>query len=242
MRIAAIGDIHCRTNTPELMHSLFHGVEQDADVLVLTGDLTDHGQPDELAILLPVLEELNLPIVAVLGNHDHECDQAEALVKMLVETGVHVLNGTAVEIGNVGFVGTKGFCGGFDELIVQPFGERALKTFIMEGINEAVQLENALAKLDCPHKIGVLHYSPIKETLQGEPPELFPFLGNGRLGNALDRHGVEVIFHGHAHHGSPEGSTRNGVPVRNVSRFVQTRFTDHAYCVFNTEIEGERAK
>jgi Icc-related predicted phosphoesterase len=117
--------------------------------------------------------------------------------------------------------------------MVQPFGERTLKTFIQTSIDEAVHLENALAKLDCPHIVAVLHYSPIQETLKGEPRELYPFLGSGRLASALDRRGVNVIFHGHAHHGSPQGRTPGGIPVYNISRFVLARSGGRAYSVVN---------
>jgi Icc-related predicted phosphoesterase len=181
------------------------------------------------------LKPLKLPIVAVLGNHDHESDQAERLTDMLCDAGVTVLDGTVAEIDGVGFVGTKGFCGGFDRLFIQPFGERALKQFMQASLDEAVRLENALAKLDCPHKVAVLHYSPIRATVEGEPPELFAFLGSSRLANALDRLGVDVIFHGHAHHGSPYGTTPSGIPVHNVCRFVQQRHHRRNYVVYEAE-------
>ena len=232
MRIAAIGDIHCRANTIETVEPLFAGIEKEADLLVLAGDLTDNGLPDEMKILCQELERLSIPKVAVLGNHDHENDQEETLAKMLGEQEVCVLNGTVAEIQGVGFVGTKGFCGGFGDLFVQPFGERVLKTFIQSSIDESVRLENALARLDCAHKVAILHYAPIPETLKGEPLELYPFLGSSRLAYALDRHGVDVIFHGHAHHGSPEGKTPGNIPVHNVSRFVQKKYSDRFYCLF----------
>jgi Icc-related predicted phosphoesterase len=232
LRIAAIGDFHCRTSSPEFIATLLDGVENDADVLILAGDLTDTGLPAEMEAVISQLKHISLPIMAVLGNHDHESDKAEDLEEMLRSADVCVLDGTLNEIDDVGFVGTKGFCGGFDNLFVQPFGERALKDFIQASIEESIRLENALAKLDCQHKVAVLHYAPIRETLEGEPLELYPFLGSSRLENALDRHGVDVIFHGHAHHGSDHGKTRADIPVFNVSRFVQSRSGGKAYCLY----------
>lgn len=235
MRVAAIADLHCRANSAGLIRPLLGDVERQADVLVLAGDLTDNGLPDEIKTLESELAGLSLPIIAVLGNHDHESDQSEALTEMLCNQGITVLDGTVCEIGDVGFVGTKGFCGGFDNLFIQPFGERALKTFIQASIDESVRLENALARLDCPHKVAILHYAPIKETLQGEPPELYPFLGSSRLANAIDRHGVDLVVHGHAHHGSLHGRTASGIPVHNVCRFVRARHNQLAYSLLEVK-------
>lgn len=230
MRIAAIADLHCRVNST--LASLFEGVEERADVLILAGDLTDTGLPAEMSVLLGELKHLSLPILAVVGNHDHENDKAEELCGMLRSTGVLVLEGNAIDINGVGFIGTKGFCGGFDDRLVQPFGERAIKDFIRVGIDEALRLENSVMKLQSERKVAVLHYAPISETLEGESPELFPFLGSSRLASALDRHGVDVILHGHAHHGAPEGRTPGGIPVYNVCRFVQQRCCNRSYMVF----------
>jgi len=235
MKIAAIADLHCRANSAGSIAPLLEGVEREADVLILAGDLTDNGLLDEIKVLESELAGLSLPIIAVLGNHDHESDQADALTEMLCSQGITVLDGTVCEVGDVGFVGSKGFCGGFDNLFIQPFGERALKTFIQASIDEAVNLENALARLDCPHKVAILHYAPVKETLQGEPPELYPFLGSSRLANALDRHGVDFVVHGHAHHGSLHGRTSAGIPVHNVCRFVRTRHQQPPYCLLEVK-------
>ncbi|MFN2433710.1 MAG: metallophosphoesterase [Gemmatimonadota bacterium] len=232
MRFAAIGDLHCRAGSQGMVRELLRGVERDADVLALAGDLTDTGLTAEMETLLGELQGLSLPILAVLGNHDHESDHAEQLVEMLREAGVCVLDGTVCEIDGVGFVGTKGFCGGFDRLSVQPFGERALKTFIEASIQEAVSLENAVAKLDSRRKVAILHYAPVTSTLAGEPPELHPFLGSSRLANALDRQAVDLIVHGHAHHGSPSGHTPGGIPVHNVCRFLRDHPGPRAYRVF----------
>jgi Icc-related predicted phosphoesterase len=231
VRIAAIADLHCRANSDGMIRPLLAGVEDNADLLILAGDLTDTGLPEEIDVLERELQGLDLPIVSVLGNHDHESDQAESLMDMLRDNGIMVLDGTVCEVDGVGFVGTKGFSGGFDNLAIQPFGERALKQFIQTSFDEAVRLENALAKLDCPHKVAVLHYSPVLQTLEGEPLELYAFLGSSKLANALDRQGVDVIVHGHAHHGSLTGQTAKGIPVHNVCRFVRERFGEPAYCL-----------
>jgi len=225
-----MADLHCRVNSA--LTPLFEGVEERADLMILAGDLTDTGLPAEMSVLLGELKHLSLPILAVVGNHDHENDKAEELCTMLRDTGVLVLEGNVIEIEGVGFIGTKGFCGGFDDRLVQPFGERAIKDFIRIGIDEALRLENAVTKLQTERRVAVLHYAPISGTLAGESPELFPFLGSSRLASALDRHGVDVILHGHAHHGSPEGRTPGGIPVYNVCRFVQQRCCNRAYMVF----------
>ncbi len=232
MRVAAIADLHCRVDSDGLIESLLRGVEADADVLVLPGDLTDSGLPEEMEVLLRQLSAIPLPVVAVLGNHDHESDWSLRLTEMMRGAGVHLLDGSVCEVDGVGFVGTKGFCGGFEKLTVQPFGERALKRFIRTSIKEAVRLENALARLESRRKVAVLHYAPVKDTLKGESPQLYPFLGSSRLGNALDRRAVDLILHGHAHHGSGAGRTPGGIPVHNVSRFVRDRSDPRAYRVF----------
>lgn len=231
MRFAAIGDLHCRARSQGMVRELLAGVEGEADVLALAGDLTDTGLPEEMEVLLGDLRGFSLPILAVLGNHDHESDHAEQLVAMLRDSGICVLEATVCEIDGVGFVGTKGFCGGFDRLSVQPFGERALKSFIGESIDEAVALENAAAKLEGT-KVAILHYAPVPATLEGEARELYPFLGSSRLAGALDRQGVRLIVHGHAHHGSPVGATPHGAEVHNVSRFVRVRAGRRPYAVF----------
>ncbi len=233
MKIAAIGDLHTRATAREQLQAVLHSIPGEVDVLVLAGDLTDNGLPAEAEILAEELQGMDLQVIAVLGNHDHEGDAQEEISSLLVQAGVCILDGTVHQIEHVGFVGTKGFCGGFDGLLIQPFGERALKTFINASIEEAVRLENAMARLDCERRVAVTHYAPIKATLEGEPQELFPFLGSGRLANALDRQKVDLILHGHAHHGSPFGQTPGGIPVYNVCRFVQERHNGQNFCLFD---------
>lgn len=223
MRIAAVGDLHCTTESRGKIQELLNGVNDQADVLLLAGDLTNVGLMEEMTVLLDELNHFSMPIVAVPGNHDHENDHIEVLMNMMRSRNIKVLEGTTCEIGDVGFVGTKGFCGGFGTLRIQPFGERPIKAFIQAGIDEVVRLEKAAMGLSTLHKVGVLHYSPISETLSGEEKELYPFLGSSLFGDALDRQGVSVIVHGHAHKGSPFGSTPGNIPVYNVSRFVLRR-------------------
>ncbi len=232
MKILAIGDIHCRLDTTDLVQKLIGELGHDFDVMLLAGDLTDNGLVEEAEVLMTQLKGYSMPVITILGNHDHEKGKAEQITNVVREAGHIVLDGTGCEVGNVGFVGTKGFCGGFDENLVAPFGESALKTFIRTSIDEALRLENAISKLiNCEHKVVLLHYSPIKATLIGEPTEIFPFLGTSWLADAVDRRGADVILHGHAHHGSPFGRTRGNIPVHNVSRFVQLEATGKPYCM-----------
>jgi Icc-related predicted phosphoesterase len=231
MKIAAIADLHCRINYEEKMDEILEGVAGNADVLVMAGDLTDTGLPEEAETLVSALQKLPMPKIGILGNHDHESGQADEVKRIMEGGGVTILDGSLYEIGEVGFVGTKGFCGGFGSTMVQPFGEEALKTFIRIGIEEAITLENAVAKLHSKYKVAVLHYAPVQDTLQGEPLELHSFLGSQRLGNALDRQKVDVIVHGHAHHGIPEARTSEGIPVHNVSRFVQQAHNGKCFCL-----------
>jgi len=232
LKIAAIGDIHCGKYLQAEIHKIFARAAREADVLVMAGDLTNVGLVDEIEILLSALKSISIPKVAVLGNHDHQSDQNDLLSRMLEGNGICVLDCGSCEIDGVGFVGTKGFCGGFGKVRIQPFGERAIKAFVETSINETVRIDDALKKMNTPHKIAILHYSPVKATLKGESPELFPFLGSSLMADALDRHRVNVVFHGHAHHGSPQGATPGGIPVHNVSRFVQKRSSGRDYFIY----------
>ncbi len=231
MRIAATGDLHCRVNTTDLVEQLLPGIESKAEVLLLAGDLTDTGLTREAEVLCEQLKRLKMPVITVLGNHDHESGYADQIAEILRENQIIVLDGTAHRIGEVGFIGTKGFCGGFGGNLVEPFGETELKKFIRHGIDEVIRLEKAMEEVNSRYRLAVLHYAPIKETLQGEEPELFAFLGSSRLADALDRSGVDLAIHGHAHHGYPTGRTTSSIPVHNVSRFVQQQHTGQAYCI-----------
>jgi len=231
VRLAAIGDLHYKEDSAGLADEILADVEQAADVLLLAGDLADKGRPEEMAVMLGDLRRLRLPILAVVGNHDHESDQHVLLISMMRDAGICVLDCETCVIGDVGFVGTKGFCGGFGARTVATFGERALKSFVGTSIAEAARLERALASLETKRRVAIMHYSPIRETLAGESMELYPFLGTSRLAEVLDRCGVDAAFHSHAHHGHPMGTTPGGIPVYNVSRFVLQRETGRSYCV-----------
>jgi Icc-related predicted phosphoesterase len=188
-----------------------------ADVLVLCGDLTDYGLAEEARVLVKELAAAkSAPIVAVLGNHDYESGEPDKVKAILGEAGVTVLDGEACEIDGVGFAGAKGLGGGFGEHALQPWGDGVLKQFVRESVDESLKLESALAKLRTARRVAVLHYSPIRETVEGEPYEIFPFLGSSRLEEPLLRYPVTVVLHGHAHHGRPEGHTRGQAPVYNV--------------------------
>jgi Icc-related predicted phosphoesterase len=218
LRIAAIGDLHLSKGSQGVFHSLFAQISATADVLVLCGDFTDYGLPEEARILARELTTaVNIPVVAVLGNHDYEGGHPEEISQILQDAGVAVLDGEATEIHGVGFAGVKGFCGGFGRGALGPWGERAIKAFVQEAVDEALKLESALARLRTTRRIAVLHYAPIRATVEGEPPEIFPYLGSGRLEEPINRYRVNAVFHGHAHRGTAEGRTTTGVPVYNVA-------------------------
>lgn len=217
MRIAAVGDVHCTTASKGVLEPLFTAMSRDADVIVLAGDLTDTGTPDEATVLVSELRAASsTPILAVLGNHDFEMGAQDQVRAILEGANVKVLDGTSAEIAGVGFAGVKGLGGGFGARALQPWGEDIMKRFVHETVAEALKLESALARLRTPVRVAVLHYAPIRETVEGEPWEIFAFLGSSRLEEPLDRYSVAVTVHGHAHHGSLEGRTRGGSPVYNV--------------------------
>jgi Icc-related predicted phosphoesterase len=217
MRLAAVGDVHCTRTLQGALQPVFAAMAAEADAIVLCGDLTDYGLAEEARVLVRELEAARgVPTVAVLGNHDYQSGEADQVVRILTEAGVHVLDGDACEISGVGFAGAKGLGGGFGERALQPWGEGIIKQFVHETVEEALKLESALARLRTPVRIAVLHYSPIVATVEGEPREIFPFLGSSRLEEPLLRYPVAAVFHGHAHRGRPEGRTRGDVPVYNV--------------------------
>jgi Icc-related predicted phosphoesterase len=241
LRIAAVSDVHYGKHSQGMLQPLFAQIAQRSDVLVMPGDLTDYGLAEEARVLARDLTaSVKIPIVAVLGNHDYESDQSTEIATILGEAGVHVLDGDAVEIQGVGFAGVKGFAGGFGRGTLGPWGERAIKQFVQESVNEALKLESALARLKTPGRIAVLHYSPVRGTVEGEPPEIFPWLGSSRLEEPLTRFQVSAVVHGHAHKGSPVGRTATGTPVYNVALPVlRTAYPDQpAYRV----IEVPRAE
>jgi Icc-related predicted phosphoesterase len=218
VRLAAIGDIHCTKTSAGAFQPLFAQAAAAADVLVLCGDLTDYGLPEEAQVLVKELAAgAKLPTVAVLGNHDFESGRQDEVRRVLVEAGLTLLDGESCEVEGIGFAGIKGFAGGFGRGTLGAWGERAIKTFVQEAIDEALKLESALARLRTPRRVAVLHYAPVRATVEGEPPEIFPFLGCSRLEEPLNRYQVAAVVHGHAHNGAPEGRTGGGTPVYNVS-------------------------
>lgn len=222
IRIAAIADTHLGRTSAAAVQNLFAAVADAADILCICGDLTDTGLPDEGRAFVRELSRVNLPTVAVLGNHDHETGHIDELKQVLTDGGIHVLDGDAHEVRGVGFAGIKGFAGGFGRRTLGPWGERAIKDFVQEAINEALKLETALARLKAERRIAIMHYAPIAATVEGEPLEIYAFLGSSRLEEPLGRYPVDVVLHGHAHHGAPEGRTAGGVPVYNVSMSLLT--------------------
>jgi Icc-related predicted phosphoesterase len=209
------------------MRPLFEQIARSADVLLLCGDLVDYGLPEEAMVLAKQIGSLKIPVLAVLGNHEFESGKQDEVKKIFSDAGAMVLDGDAREVGGVGFAGVKGFAGGFGERALGPWGEGMIKSFVHEAIAEALKLESALARLRSDKRIVLLHYSPIQATVVGEPAEIFAFLGSSRLEEPLNRYPVTAVFHGHAHRGSPEGRTKNGVPVYNVAmKLLQHVFPD----------------
>jgi len=234
MRIAATADLHFTVSRQSALHDQFSRVREEADVLVLAGDLTNYGQPDEMGSLLNVVVRSRVPTIAVLGNHDYESGKQAELMAMMAAAGVKVLDGTAYERDGVGFAGTKGFVGGFGRGVLTAFGEPAIKEFVKASIDEALKLERAMSQLRAQKRVVVLHYSPIVGTVMGESPEIFPFLGTSRLAEVVDRHGADLVVHGHAHHGQAEGKTAGGVPVQNVAvTLLQGQHPSTVYRVFD---------
>jgi Icc-related predicted phosphoesterase len=188
-----------------------------ADVLLIAGDLTDYGLPEEARILARELSAVRIPVAAVLGNHDIESGKDGEVRQILTDAGVVVLDGDACEMQGIGIAGVKGFGGGFGKRALGPWGETIVKQFVREAVDEALKLEAALARLCTNQLIALLHYSPIQQTVEGEPLEIFPFLGSSRLEEPIGRYPVSLVFHGHAHRGCLEGATKTGVPVYNVA-------------------------
>lgn len=227
MRLAAIGDIHCNSTIYDGMPGLFAQIAKQADMLLLCGDIVDYGLPEEAVVIAKEISNLRIPVLGVLGNHEYESGKADEVTRILCDAGALILDGDAREVQGIGFAGVKGFGGGFGERALGPWGEEAIKSFVHEAITESLKLERALARLRVDKRIVLLHYAPIRATVVGEPSEIFPFLGSSRLEEPLNRYPVTAVFHGHAHRGSPEGRTKNDVPVYNVAmKLLQYTFPD----------------
>ena len=221
LRVAAIGDLHVLEDSVAPYRELFTEIAEEADVLVLCGDLTNFGKTREAEILAEDIRSCAIPVLGVLGNHDYECGQPEEVARILHEAGMTVLDEQAVEIDGVGFAGVKGFMGGYGRGELAAFGEPIAKAFVDEALNEARKLENQLRTLRTKRSVAVLHYSPVTDTIAGEPEAIFQYLGSQRLCDPIDRFDhVKAVFHGHAHHGTYEGRTPLGKPVYNVAQFV----------------------
>ncbi|MGA9354482.1 MAG: metallophosphoesterase [Terriglobales bacterium] len=234
MRIAATADLHFSPAHHSALHEQLNCVREEADVLVIAGDLTNYGEPSEMEPLLNVVVRTRVPTIAVLGNHDYESGKQAELMSMMSSSGIKVLDGTAYERDGVGFAGTKGCAGGFGRGVLTAFGEPEIKRFVQATIDETLKLERAMAQLRTPKRVVVIHYAPIAATVQGEAPEIFPFLGTSRLAEVIDRHGADLVLHGHAHHGQLEGKTSGGSPVYNVAiTLLQAREPSASYRVFD---------
>jgi Icc-related predicted phosphoesterase len=234
MRIAAIGDLHIQETMTQPFRALFAEMSAAADYIVLCGDLTNYGKLAEAEVLASDLTAATVPVIAVLGNHDHESGLADGVKEILTHAGARILDGgEAFEIEGVGFAGCMGAMGGFGRGMLSAFGEPSVKTFVQACLDETMKLETGLRMLRTDRAVAVLHYSPITQTLEGEPLEIFPFLGNSRLAETIDRFdNVRAVVHGHAHRGIHRGATAKGVPVYNVARPVLAALGERPFALF----------
>lgn len=223
LRIAAVGDVHFSADSAGVLKPALQRLPERADLLLLAGDLTRRGLPREAAVLAEELQDVEIPVLAVLGNHDYHADQEDEVRLVMEQAGVQVLEGDSLclRIGDatVAVAGVKGFCGGYVGAASE-FGEPEMKAFAALARISAEALERALSGVEADHKIALMHYAPIEATLVGEREEVWPFLGSYLLAQAVDRAGADLCIHGHAHGGSEKGQTPGGVPVRNVAQAV----------------------
>lgn len=221
IRIAAVGDLHLTVHGRGKIRPQFEGLNDEADLLLLAGDLTNWGKVEEAELLVEELSDITLPRVAILGNHDYHSENPERVRSILEEAGIQVLENesTVLRIGDetVGIVGGKGFGGGFGTTCLSPFGEREIRDFLKSTYACAEALSGALRDMKTDYRVVLLHYSPAVETLKGEPVAIYPFLGSSIMGEPIDEHGADLVIHGHAHKGTEHGKTPGGIPVRNVS-------------------------
>jgi Icc-related predicted phosphoesterase len=235
IRVAATADVHFGNDSAGTLRPHLEHLCDRADLLLVAGDLTRCGGDDEAAVLADELRGLEIPIFAVLGNHDYEVEQPQAVVDVLMGAGVRMLDDENVVLDvnglRVGITGVKGFGGGFAGACGSDFGEPEMKAFIRHTKGTAQRLEELLRDLDTDVRIALLHYSPVEETLRGERLEIYPFLGSYLLAEAIDRAGADIVIHGHAHNGAEKGLTPGGVAVRNVAQPVIRQ----AYAVYTVE-------
>jgi Icc-related predicted phosphoesterase len=224
IRIAAVGDVHVDKDVLGRFRPALDQLPDVADVLLVAGDLTRHGTLDEARCFATEFGGLGVPVVLVLGNHDHHSDRPVQVAELLTDAGMTVLDGTATVLTlnghRLGVAGVKGFGGGFAGASAGNFGEPEMKLFVRTGEEAAERLGEALRSVECDALVALTHYAPVPETLAGEPPEIYPFLGAYQLAQAIDSAPTVLALHGHAHHGSERGRTPGGVPVRNVAHPV----------------------
>ncbi len=224
VRVAAVGDVHLGEDSTGLLRPALAELTDCADVLLLAGDLTRHGTLDEARVVAVEFAELGVPVIAVLGNHDHHSDAQDEITALLTDHGITVLEGDATTVAvrgrTLGVAGTKGFGGGFAGKCASVFGERIMREFASHTVDMADALRASLAGLDTDMRVALTHYSPVSDTLHGEPREIYPFLGSYLLGEAIDCCGVQLAVHGHAHAGTERGTTPGGIRVRNVAQPV----------------------
>ena len=234
IRVAAVADVHFGHDSAGTLRPHLGDLGDHADVLLVGGDLTRHGEPDEAAVLVEELSGVDVPAVAVLGNHDYHCDGEAEITGVLEDSGITVLEGTSTVVdtpgGSLGIAGVKGFGGGFPGASGSDFGEPEMKAFIRHTKDIAERLGAALSSLDTDRRVALLHYAPTDDTLQGERLEIYPFLGSYLLGEAIDGAGADLALHGHAHKGAEKGVTAGGVHVRNVAQPVIRR-AYRVYCL-----------
>jgi Icc-related predicted phosphoesterase len=232
IRVAAVGDLHFGAGSAGRFRASAEDLAERADVLLVAGDLTQRGLEEEGLVAASELRDLGVPVVAVLGNHDYHSDQEERIAGALADAGVAVLEGEGIVLqidgARLGIAGTKGFGGGFAGASGSDFGEREMKAFVWHTRDLAGGLERALGDLRADVRIALMHYSPVRDTLQGEPLEIYPFLGSYLLAEAIDRAGCDLVVHGHAHAGTERGVTPGGILVRNVAHTV----IGHAYNLY----------
>ncbi len=239
IRIAAVGDLHLTVHGAGRLRPQFEGIEAEADVLLLAGDLTNWGKPEEAELLVSELSDISIPRVAILGNHDYHSEGPDRVRAILEAGGVTVLENESIvfEIGSetLGIVGGKGFGGGFGNTCLSPFGEREIRDFLKSTYACAEALDRGLSKLKTDYRVVLLHYSPAVETLKGEAVAIYPFLGSSIMGEPIDAHGADLVLHGHAHKGTEHGCTAGGIPVRNVSLPV----IGESYALYQLEQKAE---
>ena len=245
-KIAAVGDIHVKEDDRGKWVDYFRKVSEEADILLLCGDVTDTGHIAEAEILAKELRSCTIPVIGILGNHDYERGMHKEVKKILENDRVFFLDGQAKVIEGVGFAGVKGFGGGFDKYALSMFGESAMKSFVQEAVDDALKLDRALTYLDTEFpgipKIVMTHYAPIKQTIEGEPPEIFPFLGSSRLLQPIETREVTAAFHGHAHIGVLEATSPKGIKIFNVAKPVLEKMGYYGPYIFEVHMRGDEAE